>query len=122
MQHHPEPVDDIDVRLMKTISGVHRVRWVSLLVLGIILLAAIITMGIVIDEQQNQLRSDCEVWSSLSGLPVTIPPGAKRPSQFSVTIIAESRVAFSGKGCGQVPPADPSEIHWAAYYGIKLVS
>lgn len=119
---HPEPVGDIDAKLVKTMTSIHRIRWIAIMVLGILVVIAIGTMAIVISAQQDQLRSDCEVWGSLSGLPVTIPQGAKRPAQFSVVIIAESRVAFSGKGCGKLPPADPSELHWAAYYNVKVVS
>lgn len=114
---HPEPVGDIDARLMKTISGVHRLRWIALIVLGVVLASAIAVMGLVISDQQTQLRSDCALWRSIGTLPVQILPGATKPTLFNVTIIAESRAAYIGQGCGKIPP-NPAEKLWADYFHI----
>lgn len=124
---HPKPVVDVDAQLLRVIQNVHKARWVVLIVLGIMAIGAIIFMGVVISsqstqisEQRNELRADCSIWGSLAGLPATVNPDTGRPSKFSVALIAESRFAYRGKGCGTPAPLDPSEVRWARYYHISV--
>lgn len=70
---------------------------------------------------EKQLHADCGWYGHIASLPVTVPPGAKRPTVLSVRLISDSRVAWHARGCpGPVPPPDPSLVKWAAYYHLPI--
>lgn len=72
---------------------------------------------------EQQVRADCGWYEHISGLPITFPPGAVRPTRLGVQLIVDSRIAWTGHGCpGKIPPPDPSLLKWAAYYHISTRS
>lgn len=70
---------------------------------------------------EQQLHADCGWYGHIAGLPVPFAPGAQKPSELSVRLISDSRVAWNGHGCpGTIPVPDPSLVKWAAYYHLPL--
>lgn len=71
-------------------------------------------------QQQSELHASCKFWKALAGIDVQPPPPAAKPSRLGVSIAADSRIAFLGQSCGQIPDASSSLIRWAAYYHLPL--
>jgi len=125
--NQPDSVHKVDVQLASTLRGIHRTRWVILAATGLALVSGLVYQQVQIQTQKQQinnqrvqLESSCLFWGELSGLPVTVTPPAKVPSELGVGLVVYARDAYSGQSCGELPPADPSVIHWAAYYHLRL--
>lgn len=73
-----------------------------------------------IAQQQSELHASCKFWEALAGIDVQPPPPTPKPSKLGVSIVADSRIAFLGQSCGQIPDASPSLEKWAAYYHLPL--
>lgn len=116
----PRPVADLDDTLRSALRGYHRSRWITLAAVTLLLAAAVIVLGVLYLQQDARLRASCEFWLALTPLPVTIVPPNTKPTPVSVNLIAGSRVAYAGQGCGRMPPAAPSLVKWAHFYGIRL--
>ena len=70
---------------------------------------------------KKQIQADCGWYRDVSGLPVAPPPMGGRPSIVLPRLISDSRAAWHGHGCpGQIPPADPSFVKWAAFYRLPV--
>jgi hypothetical protein len=68
---------------------------------------------------RQQTRSDCAFYRDLAGLPVSVSPKTGKAAKLGVAIIAHSREAWRGHGCGgTLPPPDPSFARWAKFYGL----
>ena len=146
----PRPVAEIDEDLFDYLKPLHRARWALLTGFGCLLMAVVIILSLLYardhqqlhDEQllaarQQQLitaqaadlaaegkriRASCGFWAGLAGLPATPAsprPGA-RPTRTAVVIIAGSRDAYQGQGCGKLAPPDPSLVRWARFYHIPV--
>jgi len=74
----------------------------------------------IIAQQQAELHASCKFWKVLASADVQPPPPAPKPSRLGVTIVADSRIAFLGQSCGQIPDASASLVKWAAYYHLPL--
>jgi hypothetical protein len=116
----PRKVDDVDALLTRNLRSAHRIRWIMVAAVFTLMAGAIAAMALVIAQQQDELHSSCYVWRILSPQPVTIMKGATRPTPLGVSLIAGARDAFAGQRCGNLPPADPSLVKWAKFYGIPL--
>ena len=116
----PPPVAQLDATVAEAIRSVHRARWVILFAVIAALVAAVGLLGWQDWQQHQELRASCEFFQPLTGLPVTVVPPAVRPSKTGVTLIAGSRIAYAGQGCGTLPPAAPSLAKWAKFYRITL--
>lgn len=116
----PPPVDQLDAAVAQAIRSVHRARWAVLLAVIIALVAAVGLLGWQDWQQRQELRASCGFFLPLTSLPVMAVPPAARPSKTGVTLIAGSRTAYAGEGCGALPPAAPSLVRWARYYRIRL--
>jgi hypothetical protein len=87
-----------------------------LAVLFVLLLAA---TGANLVLTLTRTASACSFYADLSGLPVTLTASG-RPSELGVAIIAHSRGAFRGSGCGgELPPPSPTFAHWAPYFHLS---
>lgn len=116
----PVQTSDIDTDLTHLISTYHRLRWIALGVLGILVLLIIAAIIAYVLHLRGQVATECSFFRDLGRLPLTPVPPTDRPSALGVTIVADSHIAAVGLGCSQVPALSPSEIHWAAYYHIPL--
>jgi hypothetical protein len=116
----PPPVAQLDETVVRAIRSVHRARWIFLLAVVAAMAAAVGMLGWQDWQQHRQLHASCQFWSLLAPLPITVVPPARRPSELGVLLVADSRDAFAGQQCGTLPPAAPSLLHWAAYYGVPL--
>ncbi len=72
------------------------------------------------------ISAACDFWEPLVGLPITIPPGAARPTKVGVQILAGARESYRGQ-CQPprwppLPPVQPSLVTWARYYRIPVPS
>lgn len=74
----------------------------------------------VIAQQQSELHASCKFWNALAGIDVQPPPPTPKPSKLGVSIVADSRIAFLGQSCGQIPDASASLVKWAAFYHLPL--
>lgn len=117
---HPRPTSDIDYELEHTIKRFQRLRWWSVLALGIVVLIALVAGGVVLYHQNHQLTASCSLYHDLSKLSVTPPPPSKQPSRVTVTIVVDARRAYIGECPGDPPPPDPSLVFWAHYYGLTV--
>lgn len=77
-----------------------------------------------IEAEQKAIEAGCSFWEPLVSLPVTIAPGATRPTKVGVQILAGARIGYAGQ-CRPpkwppISPADPSLVKWARAYHIKL--
>lgn len=116
----PPPVAQLDAAVAQAIRSVHRARWAVLFAVIAALVIAVGMLGWQDWQQRQELRASCEFFLPLTTLPVTVVPPAVRPSETGVTLIAGSRAAYAGEGCGALPPAAPSLVTWARYYRITL--
>jgi hypothetical protein len=114
----PKPVADLDEALRASLRDYHRTRWLGALAILTLLSAAVIVLGVLYVQQGARLRASCEFWRTLGALPVAVTKQAPQPSKLGVSIIAESRAAYAGQGCGRLPPADPSFARWARAYHL----
>lgn len=73
-----------------------------------------------IAQQETELHASCKFWEALAGIDVQPPPPTPKPSKLGVSIVADSRIAFLGQSCGQIPDASASLVKWAAYYHLPL--
>jgi len=125
----PPSVHDLDAELAKTAHGLWRSRWRALLIFavlaaaGVLVLAAVALRQAAINQQQaDRLHASCQFYLDIAQAPITLPPGATRPSSLGVKIVADSWVAYHHQGCGASPPPTPSLRHWATYYHLRLTS
>lgn len=117
----------LDEQLQQTLRRYHRLRWISLAVLGIVILVvlAAVLMFVYaqnkkINVQQTELGSSCFLDRDIAGIPLTAVPPARLPSELLVVIAADARFAYIGSNCpGSLPP-NPSLARWARYYHIPL--
>src|SRR5215471_8610919 len=123
----PPSVHDLDAELAKTAHGLWRSRWRALLIFavlaaaGVLVLAAVALRQAAINQQQaDRLHASCQFYLDIAQAPITLPPGATRPSLLGVKIVADSWVAYHHQGCGASPPPTPSLRHWATYYHLRL--
>jgi hypothetical protein len=114
----PKTVADIDETLRASLRDYQRTRWVTAAAVVAVLCAAVVVLGVLYIQQGARLRASCEFWRTLAPLPVTTVQPAGRPSRLGVAIIAESRTAYAGQGCGKPPPPDSSFVQWARYYHL----
>ncbi len=70
------------------------------------------------------IAAGCNFWEPLVGLPVTLQPGAARPTKVGVQILAGARESYRGQchppAWPPLPPAQPSLVTWARYYHISV--
>jgi len=125
----PLPVTALDEELTHTLRGLWRTRWRGLLLfaviaaLGVVVLAFVaIRQASINQEQSDRLRASCQFYRDIATAPITVPPGAKRPSVLGVKIIADSWVAYRHQGCGPPPPVSPSLHRWAGFYHLRLTA
>lgn len=116
----PRPVADVDRLIRSSLRDYHRARWLTAAGVIAVLCAAVIILAILYAQQDGRLTASCQFWRTLAPLPVTIAEQTGRPSSLGVSIIAESRAAYAGQGCGKLPPADPSFAKWAKYYHLPV--
>ena len=116
----PQPVSDIDSQLRTTLREAHRLRGYMLAAVVLLLITAVTVLAVTVAGQQSELKASCEFWQPLTGLPVTAVPPQKMPAALSVDLIVAARAAYSGQGCGKIPPPSPSLVKWAEFYGIKV--
>lgn len=116
----PEETESLDAELQKLIKRFHRIRWISLVAVIVVIAAGFAYLASSVIHQQNQLRGACALYKDLGALPVKPAPPVKRPSIIGVTIVIDSRIAFREQGCGRPPKADPSLVFWAHYYHLPL--
>jgi hypothetical protein len=119
---NPRPVADIDKQVTIGLREAHRLRWYIVGAIFGLLAAGISVLGILVIHQQSELRASCQFYASAANVPVTPVPPAVRPSELGVKIIASSRVAYYGQGCGGHLMPNPSLQHWASYYNVHYVS
>lgn len=114
----PTTVDAIDEAVRSSLRDYQRTRWAAAAAVVAVLCAAVVVLGVLYIGQGARLRASCEFWRTLAPLPVTIAQQTGKPSRLGVSIIAESREAYEGQGCGKPPPADPAFARWARYYHL----
>ncbi len=91
-------------------------------------LTAIIVAFFLIDflwsVHTQHIAAGCNFWEPLVGLPVTLQPGAARPTKVGVQILAGARESYRGQchppAWPPLPPAQPSLVTWARYYHISV--
>lgn len=117
---------DADAKLQDLITHFHRMRWVAVMMITLLLVAGLCALTLIVWDQQRQLSierrqlvASCGFFTDLAGLPIVPVPPAKRPPVTSVTIIADARYAAAGLGC-HLPAASPSLLKWAGYYNIPV--
>jgi hypothetical protein len=72
-----------------------------------------------VNAANARARAQCHFDAHLGGAPLTVNPKTGKAALLGVQIISDARVAFRQAGCeGRLPPADPSFLHWAAYYKL----
>jgi hypothetical protein len=144
----PRPVAEVDQNLFEALTPLHRVRWITLTGFGCLLVAAVIILAVLYGGDHSQLaterglaarqqqvitaqqvalarqaaaiKASCRFYQSLTAVPVTPVPPVKRPSKVLVQLVAGARAAYRGEGCGKLPPAPASLVHWAKVYGVPV--
>ena len=124
----PRPVSELDLKLTSAIQGVHRARWITIIVALVVLTAACITLGVIVWQQQRELRAtydelnaSCGWYAEVSVLPVMPAAPTGKPTRVAVQLIASSRIAYYGQGCGGRLAPNPSLKQWAAYYHVRYL-
>lgn len=112
----PEPVSDIDDQLQRSLRGMYRARWWGVGVLALALAAAVAVGAFVILQQQQRLQASCQFYRLIATLPIP----AAHQSREGILLVLDSRGSYRGEGCGTLPPAAPSLLHWSAYYHLKV--
>jgi hypothetical protein len=111
----------IEGQLGTLIKRWHRLRWVSVGVLIVILIAAGASGGYMLQRDQARLRASCNFYADLASAPLSIVSPAVKPAQLQVKILDDARFAFRGEDCtGNLPPAPPGLARWAAYYNLPV--
>jgi hypothetical protein len=82
----------------------------------------LVRQGQQLTVQSRELGASCSFWYVLGTLPVTIPPGEKRPGQALVALVADSRNSYLGQRCGTLPAPSGALVHWAGYYKVPVDS
>jgi hypothetical protein len=113
----PQPVSDVDDNLKHALKGLHRMRWWVLVIIGVALGCAVIVLGVIVVNQQNELEASCGFWKGAAVVSVDPVPPAKHPGPIGVKLIASSRQAYYGQRCGGKLAPNPSLAHWAPTYG-----
>lgn len=94
-----------------------------LILFGINLFWNSYTASRVQNAAESAISKACDFWYPLTSIPVTSPPGAKKPTKLGVTIIAGARESYKGQ-CDPphppLPPPPPSLVRWAAYYHVPV--
>lgn len=116
----PRPVADLDEGLLDQLRPLHRIRWIALVGYVLLVTVAVIVLAVLFMQQSNEIRASCQFFNGLAPLPAAPAAGAAKPTKTAVIIIAGSRRAYAGEGCGKPPPPDPSLIKWARIYGVPL--
>jgi hypothetical protein len=115
-----QPVAALDAELKASLGRVHRVRWWLLCVLAVVVAAAIVALGVLVYRDEARLQASCRFYQHLAGAPVMAGASGKA-SRLGVSIIVDSRDAFTGQACpGSLPPPAPSLKRWAAYYRLRV--
>jgi hypothetical protein len=144
----PRPVAEVDEKLFEALTPLHRVRWITLIGFGCLLVAAVIILAVLYGGDHKQLaaerglaarqqqviaaqqvslarqaaaiKASCRFYQSLTAVPVTPVPPVKRPSKVLVQLVTGARTAYRGEGCGKLPPPTASLTHWAKVYGVPV--
>jgi hypothetical protein len=135
----PVPVDLLDVEF----AHIHRARWFTVAIAGIVLLGmfAFLLAGYLgqhsqiavqqqqiaaqqrqIGTQQREITASCDWWRSIGNIPPVNAPGTGKPTQTSVILLAVSRNTFITDQCpGTLAPPSAALLKWAAAYHVTLL-
>ena len=112
-----EPTRDIDSRLAADLRATHRGRWAAVGAALILLIAGLTAIGYTALTDMSRLSASCSFYKLTGTIPPTLsPPTAK----LGVAFILDARLAYSGQGCGSLPPPSPALVQLASRYGLRL--
>lgn len=114
---------DLDDTLRRSISNAHRLRWVAVVVLAVVVLLAIGGFGYEVNTQQNRLTSSCAFYRELATIALPPPSSKAAPqSKLGIELVVNSRIAYTGQGCGRLPRPSPALAQYGRMYNIRIPS
>lgn len=116
----PASTAALDTDLRVQVARWMRLRWVLTMLVGLLLVAAAIIGGYLINRQQNELTASCGLYHDLGQLQVKPTPPLRKVGQVTVVIVIDARRAFTGQCSGPIDPASPSLNYWARYYHLAV--
>ncbi len=111
--------EEVNASLKRAVTRQHMMRWISVAVLGGLMVIALLVGGYIIARQQTQLAASCNWYKDIGTSALAKAPGAQKPSQLGTKLVVDARVTYKGQGCTpDLPPASADLRHWAAYYSL----
>lgn len=86
-------------------------------VLAALLATAIIMFAVIISHQDDRITATCRFYQLIATLHV---PASPAPGAPSIDLVIDSRAAYTGLGCGMLPPPSAQLKRWAAYYKVRV--
>lgn len=127
MTEQPSPVAALDDHYQRDRMNAHRMRWLSVSALIVVLIGVVCFLTSLvlssqrqIDVQQREISSSCAIWRTVGVVPPSPATPTSAPSLEGVTILVEARNTFLGEECGTLPPPSPRLLFWAAHYHLKV--
>lgn len=112
----------LTTELERQIRHWHRLRWLSTMVVGAILLICVAAGAYQLHIDSERLAASCSFYKDLAGAQLMTTKQNPHPGELAVHLLLDSRIAFYGEGCtGGLKPPSASLLHWAVYYHLHVL-
>jgi hypothetical protein len=114
----PDDSAALDRQLAAMVRRSRRVLWTVIALAGLLFVGAIVYLVVQLRGDEARIAASCRAWADIGAAPLAAGPDGKA-SLLGTRIISDSREAWHGQACpGELPPPQPSFVHWARFYGL----
>lgn len=94
-----------------------RLALIAVCALTALVAAAVILFTIMLVRQDQHIAASCRFYRLIGTVTV---PASPQPAEASVQLVNDSRAAYTGLGCGNLPPPSAGLKRWSAHYHLTV--